>query len=146
MIFAVKNHVEQVINGEKTQTRRNSDKYNVGQTYAIQSGRGKKADPRGRILIIEKWEEKAYKYFGRLMLVETQISKEDALAEGGYEPEDYEMLYESISPRWKTRWCYEFEFWSTESIESLKQSLKDAKKHPSVKFDSLRSTKTEEEK
>jgi len=54
MIFAVKGHVKQVVIGDKTQTRRSSDKYQVGKTYAIQSGRGKKADPRGRILITHK--------------------------------------------------------------------------------------------
>lgn len=134
MIFAVKGHVEQVISGEKTQTRRTSNKYNVGQTYAIQPGRGKHGDPRGRILITKKWEEKAYEYFGRLAFIETQISKEDALAEGGYEPEYYEMLYESISPFWKTRWAYVFEFWSTENMDGLEQALKDARKYSSTKF------------
>ena len=132
MIFAVKDHVEQVVNGEKTQTRRNSYKYNVGQTYAIQSGRGKKGDSRGRILIIRKWSED----WG------TMIKDNDAKAEGGYNSIEYEHLYADMNPTWEIRWCYEFEFWSTESIESLKQSLEDAKKYPSVKFDSLNGSKT----
>ena len=144
MIFNVKGHIEQIVKGTKIQTRRDSDKYEVGRTYAIQSGRGKLGDTRGRILITHKWNEEAYSPFGE----ETVIHPRDALAEGGYDPEDYEMLYESIHPFWKKRWVYEFEFWPTESWHSLKQSLENAMITPSIPYipcDSIRPTMTEEE-
>ena len=144
MIFAVKGHVEKVVNDEKTQTRRNSDRYEVGRTYAIQRGRGKSGDSRGRILITHKWREEAYTPEAEGS-VENVISVEDAIAEGGYTPDHYEMLYESMSPFWKTRWAYVFEFWSTGSMESLEKALKNARNNPSVKFDSLRPTVMEEE-
>lgn len=125
MIFSVGNHIEQIVNGTKTQTRRDSGKYEVGKTYAIQPGRTKPADPRGRILIIHKWNEKD---------ADWQIHPLDAKAEGGYTPEEYEKLYRQLHPLWEERWVYEFEFWSTESIESLKRAMKEAKENPSIPY------------
>jgi len=129
MIFAFPGHIDQIVDGSKTQTRRNSDKYNVGQTYAVQPGRGKKGDPRGRILIIRKWLEDPGQ----------EITVTDADAEGGYGPNEYELLYFKMNPVWMERWCYEFEFWETESFLSLIQALKDAKKHPSVPLSTIKS-------
>jgi len=77
----------------------------VGQTYALQSGRGKRGDPRGRILITRKWSED----WG------TMIKDNDAKAEGGYNSLEYEHLYADMNPTWKQRWCYEFEFVSIKS-------------------------------
>lgn len=129
MIFAFPGHIDQIIRGDKTQTRRNSDKYNMGQTYAIQPGRRKKGDTRGRILITRKWVEDPGQ----------EITVEDAEAEGGYEPHEYELLYFKMNPCWMERWCYEFEFWETKSILSLIQALKDAKKNPSVPWSTIKS-------
>lgn len=116
MIFSVKGHVDQIMAGTKTQTRRDSAQYRVGQSYAIQTRRGGSGDTRGRILIKRKW----YENYG----VEFHISAKDAKAEGGYIPEDYEMLYESMHPFWKKRWAYAFEFMPTKSWDELKKSLK----------------------
>jgi len=124
MIFNVADHIEQIVKGTKTQTRRDSGKYEVGKTYAIQPRRGKPGDTRGRILITHKWIEPYFK----------TIHVNDALAEGGYAPEEYEQLYEKIHPDWAGRWAYEFEFWSTEAWHSLEQSLEDATTTPSIPY------------
>ena len=129
MIFNVEGHIEKIILGEKIQTRRDSGKYEVGKTYAIQPGRGKFADPRGRILITHKWREE-----GGLTNSEYYIHPSDAEAEGGYSPDEYEKLYWKIHPFWHERWAYEFEFWPTEYFDSIKKALDEAKKHPSVLY------------
>lgn len=126
MIFAVGDHIQQVIKGTKTQTRRiakvNSLIYQVGQTYAIQPGRGKPGDPRGRILITRRWLE----------LKQDKITAHDAEAEGGYTPEAYEELFNKMHKDWTSRYCYAFEFWPTPSWESLKKSLEEAKHTPAT--------------
>jgi len=135
MIFAFPGHIDQIVEGSKTQTRRNSDKYGVGRTYAIQLGRTKRGDSRGRILITRKWCEHR---------TGSRISDKDAKAEGKhqlgyYTSFEYEELYREMNPTWDLRWCYEFEFWETESIERLKQALKDAKNNPSVPLSTIKS-------
>ena len=101
MIFSISDHVEQIKNGSKTQTRRKSKTYLVGKTYSIQPGRTKSGIPEGRILILKK-------------LVETNpfdcISEEDAMAEGGYDVEQFEFLYTRMYPDWKERYAYTFKF------------------------------------
>jgi len=127
MIFNIEGHIEQIVKGTKTQTRRDSDKYEVGKTYAVQLGRGKPGDTRGRILITHKWiETKPY------------IHPIDAEAEGGYTVEEYEELYFKLHPNWEKRYCYEFEFWPTEAWHSLKQSIEDAMITPSIPYHSIR--------
>lgn len=102
MIFSVGGHLEKIVRGEKTQTRRAySSKYWPGKTYAIQSGRGKFADPRGRILITHAWVENRQRNI---------IHPLDAEAEGGYSPAEYEELYNRLNPGWENRWAYEFVF------------------------------------
>jgi len=86
MIFSIGNHIEQIKKGLKTQTRRNSSRYEIGKSYAIQPGRTKKAIPEGRIMIIKKERENCYE----------TISRRDALAEGVYMPEELEKLYKQI--------------------------------------------------
>jgi hypothetical protein len=103
MIFSIGNHIQQIKDGTKTQTRRPTDRYEVGKTYAIQPGRGKKGIPEGRILILEKWEE-----WSKIPV--DYLDQYDAQAEGGYTPKDYETLYERMYPSWKIRWAYGFEF------------------------------------
>lgn len=107
MIFNVRGHIEQILMGEKTQTRRRCEyhsppRYDIGKTYAIQPRRGKKAIPFGRILITESTLETEN--------IRVTISKEDAKAEGGYTPDEYEVLFKKINPKWKARWAYKFVF------------------------------------
>jgi len=101
MIFS-KTHIEQIITGTKTQTRRSSNRYHVGRTYAIQPCRTCKGIAEGRILITAKKAE--YKHY----LI--RLSLEDAKAEGGYTPEEYEELYRQMHRGWMERWAYTFKF------------------------------------
>lgn len=103
MIFSIGNHIELIQLGYKTQTRRPSGKYQLGKTYAIQPGRGKKGIPEGRICIINKWEES----WNQL------VTGEEANAEGRYTVREYEDLYEKMYPSWEWRWAYEFMFVQT---------------------------------
>ena len=129
MIFNVEGHIEKIVNGTKTQTRRYSDKYKVGKTYAIQPRRGKPGDTRGRILITHKWSEDKSHPSGPNI-----IHALDAEAEGGYRCDEYEELYESLHPGWETRWVYEFEFWPIEAWHRLEQSIEDARITPSIPY------------
>ena len=103
MIFAPE-HVEMIFAGAKTQTRRQSGKYQVGKDYAIRPCRTCSADPRGRILVMDKHVEK----FPFL------IAAVDAEAEGGYFPVEYEMLYVDLNGRWETRYAYTFKMMKPE--------------------------------
>jgi hypothetical protein len=58
-----------VLDGSKTQTRRSSDRYSVGHTYAVQPGRGKRAVAQIKVLSTRP---------ERLL----DISEQDARAEG----------------------------------------------------------------
>ena len=126
MIFSVSNHVQQIISGEKTQTRRESNWYKVGTSYAIQSGRNKPGIPEGRVLITDK-------------RVETIpfISVEDAKAEGGYSPAELEMLYLRMYPDWSTRYAYTFKFIHNEKPTKLEAIQKHAYEFGSVTYDEL---------
>jgi len=106
MIFSIEDHIQQIIDGTKTQTRRPSDRYETGRTYAIQPKRGKNGIQDGRIKIICKWPETYLR----------PISIIDAASEGGYTPEQYEELYEKMYPDWIRRWGYEFEFVPSHSL------------------------------
>ena len=101
MIFSIGDHIAMIIHGEKTQTRRQSHRYNVGSLISIQPHRGHLGITVGKIRILRKWMEDEYYDF---------ISKEDAKAEGGYTPEEYEKLYSRMYGTWNQRWAYEFEF------------------------------------
>lgn len=102
MIFSVEGHIEKILNGTKVQTRRQSLRYCIGKSYAIQPKRASKAIPDGRIRIINIQLE--------FDVVDTPISENDALAEGGYNPEEYESLYEKLNPKWLSRFAYTFKF------------------------------------
>ena len=104
MIFSIDKHIEQIILGVKTQTRRPTHRYEKGKTYAIQSGRGKKAIPDGRIRIdMVWWEEK-------MNVAQYPISDIDAYREGRYSWEEFEDLYEKMYPGWQSRCAYQFKF------------------------------------
>jgi hypothetical protein len=106
MIFSVGNHVQQIIAGEKTQTRRRSGGYIVGKTYSIQPGRTKQGSSEGRILITDKRTESS-----------ACISVEDAKAEGGYTPYEFEKLYKRMDYSWQKRYVYTFRFIPTKEAE-----------------------------
>jgi len=101
LIFSIGDHIKQIIEGTKTQTRRMSKSYLVGRTYSIQPGRGKSKIHDGQILILKK-------------IIETnpydKISESDALAEGGYTTEQFESLFNRMYPDWDERCAYTFKF------------------------------------
>lgn len=106
MIFSVAGHVEKVLSGEKTQTRRIRPfshglycRYEVGKTYAVQPGRGKKSV--GRILVTRVDCESRWG--------DGPISEADAKAEGGYTQQQYEDLWASMYPGWDQRWVIHFQ-------------------------------------
>ena len=100
MIFAIGKHIELIIKGLKTQTRRSSDRYKMGKLYSIQPGRTKKGITQGKIKIIDKTRE----------IWPSTIRPDDAKAEGGYTPEEFEELYEKLHPGWDERLAYTFRF------------------------------------
>jgi hypothetical protein len=104
MIFSVDGSIEKIKLGTKTQTRRPTDRYQVGKTYAIQPGRTKPGIPEGRIKIVKKWKEE----FSPSIL--SWIPAWDADAEGGYKSQDFELLYQKMYPNWTERYAYEFEY------------------------------------
>lgn len=108
MIFSVGDHIKQIISGEKTQTRRKSDWYQVGRTYSIQPKRTKPAIPEGRVLITRR----------SLEYPRHRISTADALAEGGYRPGQFEAIYREMYPGWDLRYAYQFKFIPTVEAES----------------------------
>jgi len=128
MIFNVPGHIDLIRNGLhyekyqpyyhpsliiKTQTRRlNRGIYQVGKDYAVQRKRGVAAEPDIRIVMDRIWEEKCTLpgmvtggYFRN-----KAITKEDAWAEGGYTPEQYERVFRELNPKWdgKERWIFVF--------------------------------------
>ena len=119
-------HIEMILNGLvpekrkefiiKSQTRRLSDRYIVGHEYSIQSKRTARVIPGIKIHIDHKWKETKG----------ISITKEDAWAEGGYTPQEYEDLFERMYPGWKTRWAYVFHpvFTDHISLVNLKNYLK----------------------
>ena len=104
MIFSIADHVEQIKNKDKTQTRRPSGIYKEGKEYAIQPGRGKHGIPDGKIRVINKRREYKSNIF------HYPITAGEAHAEGGYTSDEYEGLYERMYPRWKVRYAYVFKF------------------------------------
>jgi len=100
--FPVKIIPEEVV---KTQTRRHSrGKYEIGKDYAVQRKRGVKAEPDIRIVMDRIWIERYAAY------LPGYISKEDALAEGGYKsPVDFEKAFRKLYPQcYGERWVFEF--------------------------------------
>ena len=114
MIFNVPNHIQYIRNGlskrfinshdvpaaiVKTQTRRlNRGIYKVGKDYAVQRKRGVKAEPDIRIVMDRIWVDFDY------------ISVDNAWAEGGFLPTEFEETFEKLNPIWRggSRWAFEF--------------------------------------
>ena len=111
MIFSVEGHILKIMSGEKTQTRRASDKYKVGNLYSIQAHRGAEGIPDGKILIVAKREEVKTQFYKWYYVLE-----DEALAEGGYTPSEYEELYEKMHPDWTVRYSYLFRYYPKEGL------------------------------
>lgn len=80
MIFS-KDHIEQIIQGQKTQTRRVGKKrWSPGKEYSARTNRFRKAEHYIRILSI---------YRQQLL----DISRHDAKQEGGYYPHQFMKLF-----------------------------------------------------
>ena len=97
MIF--KQHfIDLILSSKKTQTRRpNKGYYVVGKTYAIQPCRICKGIENYRIMIDNIWLEGG------------GISREDALAEGGYVPAEFEKVFRELYPDMIcSRWAFKF--------------------------------------
>lgn len=116
MIFSEGDHIEQIKAGTKTQTRRSSDRYEVGKLYAVQPCRTCKGIPDGKILITYKDVE--YKSENPIW---GHILKWQAEAEGGYTPEEYEKLYEKMHPGWEKRYVYLFDYFTTEEMDLMEK-------------------------
>ena len=100
-MILMEEHIELIRQDIKTQTRRqNRGKYQIGKSYAVQSGRGKKGVNDIRIVMDDIYFMTLFGY----------ISTEDAIAEGNYTPEEFEELYEKFYPNWraKGRWTFKF--------------------------------------
>lgn len=130
MIFNVPNHIQYIRNGlsyikptdvlyhpmpqriVKTQTRRiNRGKYQVGKDYAVQRKRGVKAEPGIRIVMDRIWEDIIAEFHREDSTVyPIPISKENAWAEGGYTPAEYEEVFLKLNPKGNRfrRWAFEF--------------------------------------
>jgi hypothetical protein len=104
LIFSVEGHIKQIVDGVKTQTRRNSNRYQVGKSYKVQPCRGCEGIHEGVIHIIGKWSEDS----------PYTISEGDAESEGEYTPEEYEQVYSKLYPGWKRRYVYVFKFMVTD--------------------------------
>lgn len=101
MIFSIGDHIQQIIDGSKTETRRNKDTRNVGGIYKIQPKMYTPGLQIGKIEIISK--KKEYRRNG-------DISAYAAKKEGGYTPKKFEKLYAKMYPSWKKRIVYKFRF------------------------------------
>jgi len=101
-----------ILDGIKTQTRRvNRGMYYVGSNYAVQLKRGVKAEPDIRIVMDMIWEEKAEEtIMDENYPCDIQISKQNAWAEGGYTPDEYEKVFRELNPKWDglSRWAFAF--------------------------------------
>ena len=136
MIFSKGDHIKQIIEGTKTQTRRSSDRYQVGKLYSIQPSRTEPGIPDGKIYIgvkTKEWKpdlsdlpEDAHFAIGwRKMESGYPILEHNAKAEGGYTSEEYEELYEKMHPNWTERWAYDFAFFTAEEIRECTQEAKE---------------------
>ena len=136
MIFNVSMHIQYIRNGltslpadnlnlpielrvVKTQTRRpkrgiyqveakRKKPHKVG--YAVQRKRGVKAESDIRIIFDRIWKENCILYGPSTLPKITNISEEDAWAEGGYMSEQYEKLFKKYNPKWDgwSRWAFKF--------------------------------------
>ena len=82
--------------------------------YAVQPKRGMPAEPGIRIVMDRIWEERAGSFLiakeDKTYPVKLLILKENAWAEGGYTPEQFEKVFRKLNPKWDgwSRWAFEF--------------------------------------
>ena len=131
MIFNVPGHIGMIRSGlqnpriqilqlipkvVKTQTRRlNRGIYQIGKDYAVQRKRGVKAEPDIRIVMDRIWEEIIAEFHHEDSTVyPISISKENAWAEGGYTPDEYEKVFRELNPKQNRFRRYGFEFHAIE--------------------------------
>ena len=101
MIFSIGDHIQQTIDGTKTETRRKSNRYKVGSLQPIQPKMYTPGIKIGKIEIIsKKWEKRK----------DGRISAYSAKREGGYTPKKFEVLYAGLYPKWKKRVVYRYRF------------------------------------
>lgn len=117
MIFS-EDHIEQIKAETKTQTRRASDRYQMWKFYAIQPCRTCKGIKEGKILITGKRLE--FRASPEIP-VSLLILPDEAKAEGGYSPEEYEELYEKMHQGWTERYAYLFKYFPTRAIEMMER-------------------------
>jgi len=93
----------------------------VGKVYTVQPCRTCKGMPEGKILIRAKIIELNHPNpaWGWIM-------EDDAKAEGGYTPEEYEKLYNKMHPGWEKRYAYLFQYYTTEEIELMETDFDKA--------------------
>jgi len=109
LIFAVEGHIEQIKNLTKTMTRRAWKKplVRAGRIYGLQPGRTKPKIQDGAILVTKIFRE----FRGSLYSPEyPQISRKDALAEGGYTPSEFMKLYNKMHSKWESRYVVTFRY------------------------------------
>jgi len=100
MLFREK-HIKQILNGEKTMTRRlpgKSANYQIGRVYTIRPCRF--AKPAAQILIIRKFRQKL-----------GEISTGDMKKEGYNSLDEFQAAWIKINGSWKPEQivtCYEF--------------------------------------
>lgn len=96
-MFFSRTNLEKVLRGKKTQTRRLSDRYQVGHTYGIRTWIYEKA--LARIRITAKRQERL-----------GDISPEDLQKEGGYTLEEFKAMWAKFYAK-KMRWHPELVIW-----------------------------------
>lgn len=116
--------VKLILEGKKTQTRRlNRGVYQIGKSYAIQECRTCKGIEGYRIVMDKICKRESFD--GAL-----RIFPSDALAEGGYTPAEFEMLFRKLYPKWderKGRWAFEFHVISYLHKKTKKGRIKNEK-------------------
>ena len=97
MIFK-KHHIEKILRGEKTATRRRSGRYHVEHRYGIRAGWYDK--PVAHIMILRKYRQRL-----------GDMTPEDAYKEGRYSLQGFQRVWEIINGSWdpdEEVWVYEF--------------------------------------
>lgn len=113
MIFS-KNHIDKIISGEKTQTRRDWEQKQVkeGNSYrASESIFTERVNSPAFILVTDVYKEKL-----------GDLTPEDANSEGGYTVEEFKQKWEKINNKWnddKEIWVVEFEGFESDPRKSV---------------------------
>ena len=118
MIFAVEGHIEKIKKGTKTETRRGAaalSHYHIGHSYSVQPKRAMPGIKEGRILITDKWLEQKIQ-----PIKNYPIPPQNAIAEGNYTTEEYEILFNKLHPDWVVRSAFKFKFLPAPPMKNLR--------------------------